>query len=85
MTAALRPSGNTIFSWQVAESRPDQTRSRSICGWGPCTVIPAVVKSRLRPSVVRVPRVVSPARATPPSCIPSGGSSVIPIVMGAPS
>ena len=85
MTAALRPSGSTIFSLQVAESSPDQTRRRSICGWGPCTVIPAVVKSRLSPSVVRVPRAVSPARTTPPSCIPSGGSSVIPMVMDAPS
>src|ERR1700676_2710527 len=81
MTAALRPSGRTTFSWQEAESSPDQTNSRSIWGWGPWTVIPAVVNSRLSPSVVFVPRSASPAKATPPSCMPSGGSSVIPTVM----
>jgi hypothetical protein len=81
ITAALRPSGRSIFSRQLAESRPDQTNNRSIWGCGPWTVIPAVVKSRLSPSVVFVPRSASPARATPPSCMPSGGSSVIPTVI----
>ncbi len=81
ITAALRPSGRAIFSRQLAESSPDQTNNLSICGWGPCTVIPAVVKRRLSPSVVFVPRSASPARATPPSCMPSGGSSVIPTVI----
>ena len=85
ITEALRPSGRMSFSLQVAESSPDQTSRRSICGCGPCTVMPAVVKRRLRPSVVRVPFAESPASATPPSCMPSGGSSVIPMVIGAPS
>jgi hypothetical protein len=30
ITAAFRPSGNSIFSRQVAESSPDQTSNRSI-------------------------------------------------------
>ncbi len=81
MMAASRPSVSWTFSRQVAESSADQTSRRSICGWGPCTVTPAVVKSRLIPSVVLVPRSVSPASATPGSCIPSGGSSVIPTVI----
>ena len=84
ITAALRPSFRAIFSRQVAVSSPDHTRRRSIWGWGPCTVIPAVVKSRLSPSVVWCPGPASPARATPPSCIPSGGSSVIPTVIYSP-
>ena len=81
ITAAFRPSGRAIFSRQLAESSPDHTSNRSIWGWGPWTVMPAVVNNRLRPSVVLVPRSASPARATPPSCMPSGGSSVIPTVM----
>jgi hypothetical protein len=40
ITAASSPVGRTIFSRQLAVSSPDHTNSLSICGWGPCTVMP---------------------------------------------
>jgi hypothetical protein len=78
---AVRPAPRCTSPWHEAASNPDQAKCRSVAGFCPVTVIPLVVKRRLKPSVVSIPRAGSPASATPPSNIPSGGRSIAPTVI----
>src|SRR5665213_2249527 len=75
---AVRPPSRCTSPWHEAASNPDQAKCRSVAGSSPLTVIPCVVNRRLKPSVVSMPLDGSPASATPPSNIPSGGRSIAP-------